>query len=61
MCDLLAQGRAPSEIVGVYASEDARRGRNDPCTCGSARKWKQCHGNKDTGSVSLVGDPRGAC
>jgi uncharacterized protein len=44
MCDLLAQGRAPSEIVGVYAAEDARRGRNDPCTCGSARKWKQCHG-----------------
>ncbi len=46
MCDLLAQGHAPSEIVGVYASEDARRGRNDPCTCGSARKWKQCHGNR---------------
>ena len=23
---------------------DARRGRNDPCTCGSGRKWKHCHG-----------------
>jgi uncharacterized protein len=45
MCELLAQGRAPSEIVGVYAAEDARRGRSDPCTCGSARKWKQCHGS----------------
>ena len=23
---------------------DAQRGRNDPCTCGSGRKWKDCHG-----------------
>ena len=30
-----AQGRAPSEIVRLYAAEDAKRGRNDPCTCGS--------------------------
>jgi uncharacterized protein len=44
MGDLLSQDRAPSEIVQLYASEDARRGRNDPCTCGSGRKWKLCHG-----------------
>ena len=44
MCDLLRADRAPSELVGVYAAEDARRGRNDPCTCGSGRKWKVCHG-----------------
>jgi uncharacterized protein len=44
MGELLAQGRAPSEIVQLYAAEDARRGRNDPCTCGSGRKWKHCHG-----------------
>jgi uncharacterized protein len=41
---LLAQDRAPSEIMTLYATEDAHRGRNDPCTCGSGRKWKQCHG-----------------
>jgi serine-type anaerobic sulfatase-maturating enzyme len=41
----LAQGRAPSEIVTLYSAEDAKRGRNDPCTCGSGRKWKQCHGD----------------
>ena len=41
---LLAADRAPSEIMALYATEDARRGRNDPCTCGSGRKWKQCHG-----------------
>jgi uncharacterized protein len=44
MCDLLRQDRPPSEISGWYASGDADRGRNDPCTCGSGRKWKHCHG-----------------
>jgi uncharacterized protein len=46
---LLAEDRAPSEIVQMYAAEDARRGRNDPCTCGSGRKWKSCHGGGDAG------------
>jgi uncharacterized protein len=44
MCDLLQQGHAPSEISGRYAARDAVRGRNEPCTCGSGRKWKHCHG-----------------
>jgi uncharacterized protein len=44
MSQLLAAGRAPSELVQVYAADDAKRGRNDPCTCGSGRKWKHCHG-----------------
>jgi len=41
----LRVGGAPSEIVRLYAAEDAKRGRNDPCTCGSGMKWKQCHGS----------------
>jgi uncharacterized protein len=41
---LLARNRPPAEIMAVYATEDAQRGRNDPCTCGSGRKWKRCHG-----------------
>jgi uncharacterized protein YecA (UPF0149 family) len=44
MATQLAQGRAPSDIVQHYATQDAHRGRNDPCTCGSGRKWKHCHG-----------------
>jgi uncharacterized protein len=44
MSMLLAEGRAPSEIVLVYAAADAGRGRNDPCPCGNGRKWKRCHG-----------------
>jgi uncharacterized protein len=43
MCALLRAGRAPSELVARYAADDARRGRNDPCPCGSGRKWKRCH------------------
>jgi uncharacterized protein len=44
MCELLRAGRAPAQIIDAYARSDARRGRNEPCTCGSGRKWKQCHG-----------------
>jgi uncharacterized protein len=48
MSDLLRQGRAPAEVSAVLAAEQAERfataGRNDPCPCGSGRKYKQCHG-----------------
>ena len=44
MCELLRAGHAPARITEDYARKDARRGRNDPCTCGSGRKWKRCHG-----------------
>jgi len=44
MAGLLAADRAPAEIMHHYAVADAQRGRNDPCSCGGGRKWKQCHG-----------------
>ena len=44
MGELLSRNRAPAEIMERYAAEDAKRGRNDLCTCGSGRKWKRCHG-----------------
>ena len=44
MAQQLGRGAAPAEIMTVYSADDARRGRNDPCTCGSGRKWKHCHG-----------------
>jgi uncharacterized protein len=44
MSELLTAGRAPSELVRAYATEDAERGRNEPCTCRSGRTWKHCHG-----------------
>ena len=36
-------------LSALYAAADARRGRNDPCTCGSGRKFKRCHGAPGSG------------
>lgn len=47
----------------------AKVGRNDPCPCGSGKKYKHCHGRDGTSAVLrweqssrrlLEGDPRGA-
>ncbi len=45
MAEQLRRGHAPAEITARYRDEDTRRGRNSPCTCGSGRKWKHCHGS----------------
>ncbi|MER2236841.1 MAG: SEC-C metal-binding domain-containing protein, partial [Psychrobacillus sp.] len=29
-------------------------GRNDPCPCGSGKKYKKCHGAKDVVSIEKV-------
>ncbi len=47
MTRLLREGRAPADVMAVYAGADATRPRNGPCTCGSGRKWKRCHGAPD--------------
>jgi uncharacterized protein len=51
MAEALRRDRAPAEIMQVYAARDAAfqqalaaTGRNDPCPCGSGKKFKQCHG-----------------
>lgn len=51
MAALLRRNRAPAEIMAAYAEHDRRLAakyqsahRNDPCPCGSGRKFKQCHG-----------------
>jgi uncharacterized protein len=46
MSALLRAGRAPAELITAYAAADAQRGRNEPCPCGSDRKWKRCHGTE---------------
>lgn len=43
MTQLLHLNRAPAELMRTYARDDAARGRNEPCTCGSGRKWEQRH------------------
>jgi len=45
MANLLADGRDACEIMPLLAEEAARTGRNDPCPCGSGRKYKACCGS----------------
>ncbi|MBK9016477.1 MAG: SEC-C domain-containing protein [Saprospiraceae bacterium] len=33
-----------SRASGDRQTQRARVGRNDPCPCGSGKKYKQCHG-----------------
>jgi len=37
-------GRGPSSVASAPRSEAPRVGRNDPCPCGSGKKYKRCHG-----------------
>ena len=58
MADLLRRNRAPADIVQLLAAQEvqmqaalAKAGRNDPCPCGSGRKFKHCHGRAGGGQV----------
>jgi preprotein translocase subunit SecA len=40
-----AGGNGAAEVVEtVVNDEHANVGRNDPCWCGSGKKFKKCHG-----------------
>jgi uncharacterized protein YecA (UPF0149 family) len=41
--DAALAGRRPGERQGTIVVE-AKVGRNDPCPCGSGKKFKKCHG-----------------
>jgi preprotein translocase subunit SecA len=38
------QGQAEGEKVAPFVREVAKVGRNEPCPCGSGKKYKLCHG-----------------
>jgi len=54
--DVLAEGAAEADPVAAAVAEDVGKinepfkrpgrkvGRNEPCPCGSGKKYKQCHG-----------------
>ena len=46
MVQLLKQGRPPSEVMALMASEDAKNGPYRPCSCGSGKKFRFCHGDR---------------
>jgi preprotein translocase subunit SecA len=37
-------GAVPSDVSQVSVSGSDKIGRNDPCPCGSGKKYKKCHG-----------------
>jgi len=39
-----AQVQAAQQGVAQVQREEAKIGRNDPCPCGSGKKYKHCHG-----------------
>ena len=45
MAQLVNRNQPAARIMELVAAEDAKRSRNDPCPCGSGRKFKHCHGN----------------
>jgi uncharacterized protein len=44
MAQLLQQGGEAAEVMALIAGEERTVGRNDPCPCGSGRKFKHCAG-----------------
>ena len=56
MAGLLSQGRPASQIMDTVSKEEAQlehpfahAGRNEPCPCGSGRKYKKCHASATVG------------
>jgi len=39
-----AGAAAPTNAATVVKGDDEKIGRNDPCWCGSGKKYKKCHG-----------------
>jgi len=44
--DAAVSGRRPGERQGTVAAA-AKVGRNEPCPCGSGKKYKKCHGGAE--------------
>ena len=43
--DAALGGRRPGERQGTIVHDAPKPGRNDPCPCGSGKKYKKCHGS----------------
>lgn len=39
-----ASGEEPGAVPQTFTREERKVGRNEPCPCGSGKKYKQCHG-----------------
>jgi len=50
LAGLVRRGREAKEVMAILDRAFANVDRNDPCPCGSGRKYKQCHGRPPTRS-----------
>jgi uncharacterized protein len=65
MIDLVRRGRPGTEVMRILAGEEGRQivapgrkvGRNEPCPCGSGRKFKRCHGAEEIGGARSSASP----
>ena len=44
MAQLVQRNQPAARVMEWVAAQDKERGRNDPCPCGSGKKFKACHG-----------------
>jgi uncharacterized protein len=58
MAELIRRGRPAEEVMQLHAPQGpvhgkggSKVGRNDPCPCGSGKKFKHCHGSSGAGPV----------
>lgn len=42
--DAAFTGRRPGQTLNPIVRDEPKVGRNEPCPCGSGKKWKRCHG-----------------
>jgi hypothetical protein len=42
--DAALTGVRPGQPLGPVVRDQPKVGRNEPCPCGSGKKWKRCHG-----------------
>ncbi len=49
LVELIRRGHPASEVMRVLTMEEAfaNAGRNDPCPCGSGKKFKRCHSKRN--------------
>ena len=51
---LLQSGRPLSDVMELTASEDAQRGPNAPCPCGSGQQFRFCHGDRASRNLPVA-------
>src|SRR6185437_2210535 len=51
------------EVQGTFVRTERKVGRNEPCPCGSGKKYKNCHGSLSSGNdlVALAQTRRARC